>query len=82
MTSALCPWCGAPFTPAKRGGHAKRFCSPACRNAWNGAARALGRQMETNGVLSLRQWWDQHQNASLASCTLRRVASKAFGAGG
>ncbi len=58
-----CPWCGASFAPVRRGDRAKRFCSSACKNAWNGAARAVGRDMEERGVLKLRTWFD-HRSAS------------------
>ena len=59
-----CPWCGEAFEAVRRGGSPKRFCSAACKNQWNSAAREFGRAMETQGVLNLRAWIEGRQKAS------------------
>lgn len=41
--SQFCPWCGRVFVPRRTGGRGQRFCSPACRRAFDAAARAKGR---------------------------------------
>ena len=34
-----CRWCGRTFAPRATGGHAQRFCRPACRRALDRAGR-------------------------------------------
>jgi hypothetical protein len=38
-TAGACPWCGSNFEPRRDGGKVQRFCRPACRRAFDAAAR-------------------------------------------
>jgi hypothetical protein len=50
--SVRCPWCTRLFRP-RRGGHAQRFCCPACRRAFHGAVRAWVLDRIGSGALTL-----------------------------
>ena len=53
MSDAVrCSWCTSLFRP-RRGGHAQRFCRPACRRAFHGAARAWVLDAIASGALTL-----------------------------
>ena len=77
-----CPWCGEPFEAPTRGGSPKRFCSTACKNQWNAAARAFGRAMETQGVLNLRARIEGRQKASKSTVHAATAPKSALGVGG
>ena len=54
----ICRWCEAEFPDMTRGGEVKVYCSPACKNAWNSAARVYVREMEERRALRLADWWN------------------------
>ena len=70
MTTA-CLWCGGPFEPRRDGGSAQRYCAPACRRAFDKAARTWVRQAIECGTLTVA---DLHEGAGTA-----RAALRAFG---
>jgi hypothetical protein len=53
MSIGCCLWCHAPFQPRSDGGRVQRYCSPACRRAFDGAARAWVRRAVGSEALSL-----------------------------
>src|SRR5262249_29384117 len=48
-----CLWCGHQFTPRCSGGKPQRYCLPACRRAFETAARVYVGRLITAGQLSL-----------------------------
>jgi len=50
---AACAWCGGTFTPRATGGHAQRFCRPACRRAIDAAARRWAAKALAAGILTV-----------------------------
>lgn len=53
MSDAVrCSWCTSLFRP-RRGGHAQRFCRPACRRAFHAAVRAWVLDAIASGALTL-----------------------------
>lgn len=53
-----CRWCEVDFPDTRRGDQIKLFCSPACKNQWNSAARAYARDLEESGAFRLADWWN------------------------
>ena len=53
MSDAVrCSWCTRLFRP-RRGGHAQRFCRPACRRAFHAAGRTWVLDAIASGALTL-----------------------------
>jgi hypothetical protein len=50
---AACAWCGGTFTPRATGGHAQRFCRPACRRACDTAGRRWIGEALAGGTLTI-----------------------------
>jgi len=48
-----CLWCGTAFQPRTDGGTAQRFCTPACRRAFDQVSRAWVRRQVDAGLLSI-----------------------------
>ena len=53
VSSYACAWCGGAFTPRTTGGHAQRFCRPACRRAFDEAGRRWVAEAIASGMLTL-----------------------------
>jgi hypothetical protein len=51
--AAACAWCSRTFTPRVTGGHAQRFCRPACRRAIDAAARRWAAKAIAAGMLTV-----------------------------
>jgi hypothetical protein len=51
--ACACLWCGVAFQPRSDGGTAQRFCSTACRRAFDQASRAWVRRQVDAGLLSV-----------------------------
>jgi hypothetical protein len=69
MSDAVrCSWCTRLFRP-RRGGHAQRFCRPACRRAFHAAARAWVLDAIASGALTLA---DIRGSAATRGCSRRQ----------
>lgn len=50
-----CLWCPTEYEPRRDGGKAQRFCSPACRRAFDQAAREYVREAVKAGTLTVAE---------------------------
>jgi hypothetical protein len=75
MKPCCCLWCHKPYEPRSDGGRAKRYCSRACRRAFDGAARAWVRQAVIGGALTI----EELQKASPATRALATAQSRPSG---
>jgi hypothetical protein len=54
MSDAVrCAWCDQPFRMRHSGGHAQRFCRPACRRKFHAAVRRWGLDAVGTGALTI-----------------------------
>ena len=75
MNPCCCLWCHRPYEPRSDGGRAKQYCSPACRRAFDGAARAWVRKAVIGGALTI----EELQKASPATRALVTAQSPLSG---
>ena len=75
MSTCVCLWCQGRFKPRSDGGRPQRYCSPACRRSFDGAARSWVRQAVDDGSLTLPDL----QKASPATRALVTAQSRLVG---
>jgi hypothetical protein len=51
--AAACTWCNSSYMPRTTGGHAQRFCRPACRRGFDAAGRRWVAEAIARGMLTI-----------------------------
>jgi hypothetical protein len=70
---SACLWCGRAFAPRTSGGHAQRFCRPACRRTLDATGRRFVAEAIAGGMLTV----DALRNGPVATRALLPAAVSA-----